>query len=118
MNWNSRNTEKKETGEQQGKSGKKKHSDQKTNRNILGMTYLVVLLFVGMLGYFGYFLQIKSEQIINNSYNSRLDSFSDRVVRGQILSNDGTILAQTMTTEDGQEIRNYPYGPLFSHVVG
>lgn len=118
MNWNSRNTEKKETGEQQGKSGKKKHSDQKTNRNILGMTYLVVLLFVGMLGYFGYFLQIKSEQIINNSYNSRLDSFSDRVVRGQILSNDGTILAQTMIAEDGQEIRNYPYGPLFSHVVG
>lgn len=118
MNWNGRNTEKKETHENKKKLKKQGHPDQKANRSILVMTYLVVLLFVCMTGYFCYFLQVKSEQIINNSYNSRLDSFSDRVVRGRILSNDGSILAQTVTAEDGTETRNYPYGSLFSHVVG
>lgn len=110
MSRNSKKTEK--------KAGKKETQDQKVNRNILRMTYLTVLLFMGMIAYFGYFLQVESEQVINNSYNSRLDSFSDRIVRGQILSNDGTILAQTLTAEDGTETRSYPYGPLFSHVVG
>lgn len=105
MNWSS-------------KKGEKKDQNQKTNQNILGMTYLVVLIFAGILVYFAYFLQIESEQVINNSYNSRLDSFSDRVVRGEILANDGSILAQTLTAEDGTETRNYPYGRLFSHVVG
>ncbi|MFR4439301.1 MAG: hypothetical protein ACLT46_05440 [Hungatella sp.] len=94
MNWNSRNTEKKETGEQQGKSGKKKHSDQKTNRNILGMTYLVVLLFVGILGYFGYFLQIKSEQIINFPIIPVWTVFGSCGPRSDLID-DGTILAQT-----------------------
>ena len=56
--------------------------------------------------------------MINNTYNARLDSFANRVVRGRILSNDGTVLAETLVDSDGNETRNYPYGPLFAHVVG
>ena len=71
-----------------------------------------------MIGYFGYFLQAQSESVINNSYNARLDSFSDRIVRGDILSSDGRVLAETQIGEDGSELRVYPYEALFSHVVG
>jgi len=90
----------------------------KDKKNILRVTYLVVFLFLLMIGYEGYFLAVKREDVINNTYNARLDSFSDRVVRGKIRGNDGTVLAETLTGEDGQEIRNYPFGDLFAHVVG
>ena len=89
-----------------------------TDKSILFVTYIMVGLFVGLMGYFGYFLQVQSETVINNSYNARLDSFSDRIIRGEILSNDGKVLAKTNVAEDGTEVREYPYGSLFAHVVG
>jgi peptidoglycan glycosyltransferase len=90
----------------------------KANKSILLITYAFVALFVGMAVYFGYFLQVKSETVINNSYNARLDHFETRMVRGEILSADGQVLARTDTAEDGTETRVYPFGNLFAHVVG
>ena len=81
---------------------------EKSNREILRFTYVIVFLFLCM----------KRDEIINNTYNSRLDSFADRVIRGDILSSDGQILAQTQQQEDGTELRSYPYGDLFAHVIG
>ena len=91
---------------------------EKSNREILRFTYVIVFLFLCMIGYEGFFLSQKRDEIINNTYNSRLDSFADRVIRGDILSNDGQILAQTQQQEDGTELRSYPYGDLFAHVIG
>lgn len=65
-----------------------------------------------------YFNGIKSEEFINSPYNTRQDTFADRVVRGSILSADGEVLAETQTAEDGTEYRVYPYGSIFAHVVG
>lgn len=92
--------------------------NRKSNKNMLFTVYLMVGLFVCMIGYFCYFLQFQSETVINNSYNARLDRFSDRIVRGEIRSNDGRVLAQTVTQEDGTEKRVYPFDSLFAHVVG
>ena len=88
------------------------------NKHILQITHAVVGMFVRLMGYFGYFLQVQSETVINNSYNARLDSFSDRIIRGKILSNDGRVLAETAVQEDGSEVRTYPYQDLFAHAVG
>ena len=93
-------------------------ANPKSNRNILGITYVVVALFLGLAAYLGYFLQVKSEEVINNSYNARLDSFSDRIVRGRILASDGTVLALTQTDGEGNETRVYPFGDMFDHAVG
>lgn len=90
----------------------------KTNRNILRLAYVVVGIFVCMIAYMAYFMQIKSETVINNPYNARLNLLSDRVVRGEILSSDGQVLARTVTGDDGEEKREYPLGSLFAHVVG
>ena len=90
----------------------------KANRNILSITYVVVALFLGLAVYMGYFLLMKSEDVINNSYNARLDSFSDRIVRGKILAADGTELAVTQVDDNGNETRSYPFGNVFDHVVG
>lgn len=90
----------------------------KANKNILRIAYVIAGLFVCLIGYFGYFLQFRRESVINNSYNARLDRFADRIVRGELQSHDGRILARTAVAEDGAETRVYPYGPLFAHVVG
>lgn len=90
----------------------------KANSCILGITYLMVALFLGLAVYMGYFLQVRSEDVINNSYNARLDSFSDRIVRGKIMAGDGTVLAETQVDADGNETRVYYYGSVFDHAVG
>lgn len=87
-------------------------------KGIVGVTYFFVVLFLVMMGYIVYFNAVKSKEIINSPYNVRLDSMSDRVVRGKILDSYGNVLAETIVSEDGLEKRNYPYGEIYAHVVG
>lgn len=82
------------------------------------ITYLFTGLFVLLIGYFVYFNAVLSPEVINNPYNSRQDTFANRVIRGNILSSDGTVLAKTEVKEDGTELRSYPHGNMFAHVVG
>jgi cell division protein FtsI/penicillin-binding protein 2 len=96
----------------------KSNPNPKANRHMLILTYGIMLLFVGLAAYYGYFLFTKSDTVINNSYNARLDSFADRVVRGEIRSSDGRVIAQTNVDAEGNESRHYPYDSLFAHVVG
>ena len=84
---------------------REKTPKQKADRSILGLVYLIVALFLGLMGYVGYFLAVSREDVINNSYNARLDNFSKTVERGKILSSDGTVLAVTEEAEDGSEVR-------------
>ena len=44
--------------------------------------------------------------------------FADRFIRGDIVSSNGKTLATTTTDDDGNEVREYPYGSMFAHVVG
>ncbi len=83
-----------------------------------GVTYIFVAIFLAMMAYLVYFNVIKSKDLINSPYNVRLDSMSDRVVRGKILDNAGNILAETDVEDDGTETRIYPYGRTFAHVIG
>lgn len=91
------------------KQAKKKKS---SNKEFVRVTYFFVVLFLVMMGYIVYFNAVKSKDIINSPYNVRLDSMSDRVVRGKILDNEGNTLAETLVAEDGTETRNYPYGEI------
>lgn len=89
-----------------------------SNKEITRVTYIFVSLFLVMIGYLIYFNVVKSKDYINSPYNIRQDILAERVVRGKILDNQGNVLAETITAEDGTEKREYPYGNLFSHVVG
>lgn len=88
------------------------------NREYTLVSWFFVAVFVGMIAYLVYFNVVKSEDFINSPYNTRQDTFSDRVIRGQILSSEGEILAKTDVYEDGTEERIYPYANVFAHVVG
>ena len=88
------------------------------NREYTLVSCFFVLILVSMIGYLIYFNYAKSDDFINSPYNTRQDTFSDRVVRGKIISADGQVLAQTNVYEDGTEERTYPYANMFAHVVG
>ena len=97
---------------------KKKKSNPLSNKEITRVTYMFVTLFLIMAGYLVYFNVFESKDVVNSVYNVRQDLLAERVVRGKILDKNGNVLAQTVTAEDGTETREYPYGNLFSHVVG
>lgn len=88
---------------------KKSKPNPKANRNILWFVYAAVFLFLAMGIYLGYFLVVKSDTVIDNPYNARATIFEDRVTRGKILADDGTVLARTVTAtgSDGTETREY-----------
>lgn len=71
-----------------------------------------------MAGYLVYFNVVEAASVINNPYNKRIDNQEVKVIRGDILAADGSVLATTETNEDGTETRRYPFGSVFCHVVG
>ena len=96
----------------------KKQQARVRNKEFQVIAYLFLGLFLAMIAYFVYFQVYKSESFINSPYNSLQDLFSERVVRGDILSADGQTLATTKVDSEGNETRSYPYGRVFAHSVG
>lgn len=70
------------------------------------------------MGYIVYFTVVRAGTFVNSPYNQRQDAFAKNVVRGSITDRNGNVLAETQVADDGTETRYYPYGSLFSHVVG
>jgi peptidoglycan glycosyltransferase len=98
------------------------HYERKTTAELRKPIYNIIYIFIGlfvlMAGYFSYYIMVRSDEVINNAYNKRQEVLSERFVRGQILSADKEILAQTLVDADGKETRVYPFGKVFAHVVG
>lgn len=95
-----------------------KNNNRRQNREMAVVTYIIMALFLVMAGYIIYFVVHDSDTLLNNSYNKRQDLLAKRVIKGSVLSDNGKVLARTVTDDDGDEIREYPYNGLFSHVVG
>lgn len=91
---------------------------RRQNREMAVVTYIVMALFLVMAGYLVYFVLHDPDTVLNNSYNNRQGLLAKRVTKGSILSENGKVLAETVTDKNGKESRNYPYGSLFAHVVG
>lgn len=111
---------KKNNQEEEILENKKPKRKKKKNRNreLWIVTYAFIIFMLAVIGNEIYFVYAESETAINNSYNPRQELLASKNIRGQILSADGDVLAQTVRGEDGEEERLYPYGSLFSHVVG
>lgn len=98
--------------------GQRRAKSSAKNREFAVITYAFFAIFLCLMGYIVYFQFVRSEEFINSPYNTRQELFAKKVVRGNILSADGKVLADTVVDEDGNETRRYPYGKVFAHVVG
>ena len=92
------------------------HKDPK--KPIFNIIYIFLVMIVLMMGYFSYFLIARSNEVINSTYNKRQEVLAEVVVRGEIRSSDGEVLAKTIVEKDGKEKRKYPFGEVYAHVVG
>ncbi|MCD7746191.1 MAG: penicillin-binding protein 2 [Lachnospiraceae bacterium] len=93
--------------------------NQKGRNTELGIvTYGFVLLFIAMIGYLVYLNVWRADSLNSSAYNTKQDANEDKYVRGSIYSADDQLLAYTSVADDGTETRIYPYGNVFSHVIG
>ena len=98
---------------------KKSENAEKQRRvEINVVQYSFVIIFLALTAYFIKFVALDSDAFIYNDYNSRMVLFEDDVIKGQIISSDGYMIAETDVDEDGNETRRYPYKDMFSHVLG
>lgn len=88
------------------------------NKSILVSTYVFLAVFLGLIGYMVYFNVVRADEVINNSYNQRQSILAAKINRGSIISADGNVIAATVTDDDGNSVRYYPYNNLFAHIIG
>ncbi len=99
----------------------KTEANTRRNREPYIIGYVYMLVFFVTVAYLAYFVLTSADNtlITENSYNlARVNANSDTVTRGDIVSSDHVVLATTVTDEDGEDERYYPYNNLFAHVVG
>ncbi len=82
---------------------------------ICSIAFPVVLGIVSL--YYTLFMCTEARTVIFNSYNRRQAKLEEQNARGTIYDADGNPIAFTMLS-DGEELRKYPYGSLYAHVVG
>lgn len=101
------------------KKKKKKQDKAIRSREMILLTIVFVLLFLGLMAYLVYYQMRISEDVVNSPYNRRRQELlAEKVVRGQLETADGKIIAETVVDEDGNESRQYPYNNMFAHVAG
>ncbi len=119
--------------EQDGAAGqpasKKKEADRKTvlpsrgkrkkrGRESIVTGAILTVLFLLMTGYFLWFEAAGKQEILINPLNNRTSNMARNVMKGDIVSSDGVVLATTQNAPDGTEYRLYPFGELFVHTLG
>ena len=87
-------------------------------RPYLLITYSFILIFILMMVHLVYFNLYLKDDILNSPYNKRQNAQEEYVLRGNIVSYDGRILARTETDGEGNYWRTYPYEREYAHVVG
>lgn len=103
---------------QGSREAQEKQKNDKKNVPVLVITYFVIFIFIGMMVHLVKYVVVDADSDIANSYNKRQNLYAETVIKGQIISDDGVVLAETKTDDDGNETRVYPYSNMFAHAVG
>ncbi|MCX7773507.1 MAG: penicillin-binding transpeptidase domain-containing protein [Clostridia bacterium] len=87
------------------------------DKKIIRTIKVICLLFFLLILYLTYFEFFEKDRILTSSYNQRLNAEEANVLRGNILDRNGEVLAKSQIKGGTQE-RIYPYGSLYSHIIG
>jgi peptidoglycan glycosyltransferase len=73
---------------------------------------------LSLIGYLTYFTLFRSADVAAHPSNRRLWVQEENTLRGSIYDASGVVLAKTVTNEKNEQVRTYPYGSLYAHVIG
>ncbi len=89
-----------------------------TNKRIIRVLIVISTLFLALLTYLMYFNMFQAETVATNPYNRRQWDDEKYINRGNIFDADGLVLAETVEDENGDSVRKYSQGRVYSHVIG
>jgi peptidoglycan glycosyltransferase len=89
----------------------------KRNNKIIHVLIFMCTIFFSLMAYLTYFQLFTGKKIESSSYNRRQQLKEDNTKRGSIYDTNGIVLAES-TNVKGKWQRKYPYGSLYSHVIG
>lgn len=104
--------------EQEEKAKEKKKKRRFKNIEYKIVSYAFFVLFISMSVFLCRYVALESEEVADNSFNARIAAIEKDMVRGNIVSNTGEVLAGSNVASDGSQTRVYPYSSMFAHVVG
>ncbi len=93
-------------------------SRMKTNKRIIRVLVVISALFLALLSYLMYFNMFQAEKVSVNPYNRRQWDDERYITRGTIYDSSGLVLAETVDDGKGDTVRKYPFGRLYSHIIG
>jgi penicillin-binding protein A len=88
------------------------------NRPIVRLYGLVVLLFALLIAFTSRWTIFEASSLRGNPLNKRALLEQERIARGPILADDGTVLARSVRGAEGIYERTYPKGEEFAHAIG
>jgi peptidoglycan glycosyltransferase len=88
------------------------------NKNIRVLVVFFSICFLSLIVYITYFNVFVADKIINDSSNRRIIDAENEIVRGSILDRDGSVLAYSKRDPQGNQIRIYPGGEKYAHIIG
>lgn len=88
------------------------------NSGLSIVTRIIMVLFAALIAAVIYIDGPKRSELNGNVNNTKQESSSANIIRGSIVTDDGTVLAATSVDGDGYETRTYPYANIFAHVIG
>ena len=97
------------------------------NKPLVVMTYLFVLVFIGMFSYLIYFMVRDTDTVVAKSSNKRQDSFDKYVTRGDIIKvgnnfyiavKEGTVAVKSNTSQAELEYKPGQDAKIFVKLTG
>jgi peptidoglycan glycosyltransferase len=88
------------------------------NAPIARVFALIVVLFGLLIAWTSRWTVFDAQALRDNPLNARTVIDEERIDRGEILADDGTVLAKSVPGPDHTFTRTYPQGSLFSQVIG
>jgi Cell division protein FtsI/penicillin-binding protein 2 len=91
------------------------------NRQIVKLFGVILVLYALLFGFTSYWSVFDSSSLKANTANRRPLLEEQRIQRGDILADDGTVIAHSRQQGKGNNkiyVRHYPLGPLFGNPIG
>jgi peptidoglycan glycosyltransferase len=87
------------------------------NKKIIKILVVMCSIFFIIVAYLTYLQVFQGKKLMENVYNRRNNEIEENTLRGSIFDRNGVVLAYSEKNGESYE-RIYPYGALYSHVIG